>query len=83
MSGALRAVRPALSRRPLPARRTAGPRQRFAARRLQARHAGQRNFERDRDLALDFLRRRARKLRVDFDDGRREVGIRFNIDVDE
>src|SRR6478672_4157882 len=54
--------------------------QRFAPRRFKAGHAGQRDFERYRDLPLDFFGRSAGKLRDHLDDGGRGVRIRFDVD---
>ena len=48
---------------------------------LQARHAGERHFQRDGDLPLDLLGRRAGKEREHFDDRRRRVGVGLDVDV--
>ncbi len=57
--------------------------QRAAAGVGQARHAGQRSFQRNRDQPLDFFRRRAGILRDDLDDRRGRIGIGFHIDMEE
>ena len=50
---------------------------------LQARRAGDRDLDRDRDVALDFLRRLALLLGDDLDDRRRRVGIRLDVQHQE
>ena len=57
--------------------------ERLAADRTEPRHAGERDFQRDGDLALDFFGRRTGELGEDFDDGRRRIGIRLDVDVEE
>ncbi len=57
--------------------------QRFAARVVEPRHAGQRDLQRDRHLPLDLLGRGARVLRDHLNDRRGRIGIGLDVDVQE
>ena len=50
---------------------------------LQAGRAGDRDLDRDRDVALDFLRRLAGLLGDDLDDRRRRIGIGLDVQRQE